>query len=467
MILLLIPLALAMLAMLRPLDHDESQYVAAAVLAQHGWPYRDFAYLQTPLQPLLFAPLIEMFGTYSWPGLRLVNALLTAVAIGFTYASARRVGTGERVALLAALSFAACDIALFSAAMARNDALPMALTAAAIWLALRARRTPWSAFAAGLCLSAAAAAKISFALPALAYGLFALTDRRHRPLWVAAGATLPALLVGFAWWQAPDDFRFGVFGFPAAAPIEYYADRPWKLSVAAKAIDTLKFLALGPALLALVMVARAGGTRRLRWLDAMIVAGLVAALLPSPTWRQYLAPLLPPLFVAFALALHRAPPTRGWRIALAVFACAGLMPSIAALTGGRPAMPQAIREGAAIARALDRAGVDGAVATLSPQFLPATGRLPDPRFAAGPFAFRLRALLSPTEQAARRVVTPATLDAQFAAAPPAAILTGGEGEWTSGEDALDRSLDDWAIRAEWRRAPVESTRFRLYLPPAG
>ena len=65
---LLLALALAALAMARPIDHDESQYVAAAVLSAHGlMPYRDFAYLQTPLQPLLFAPIASLGGIWAWP----------------------------------------------------------------------------------------------------------------------------------------------------------------------------------------------------------------------------------------------------------------------------------------------------------------------------------------------------------------------------------------------------------------
>ena len=44
-------------AAFRPIDHDEGQYVGAVAMMRFGLPYRDFAYLQTPLQPLLFAPL--------------------------------------------------------------------------------------------------------------------------------------------------------------------------------------------------------------------------------------------------------------------------------------------------------------------------------------------------------------------------------------------------------------------------
>lgn len=451
---LILPLLLVLflaLAMARPVDHDESQYVAAAVLSARGLlPYRDFAYLQTPLQPLLFAPVAALAGAWAWPALRAVNALLGWLVVGGVYVAARRSGAGERAALIAALGLATCDILLFSAAMARNDALPAAMLSGAM-VAMAGARSRGRALAAGLLLAGAAAAKISYALPAAAFGLWVLW-RRERAGWVALGALLPAVLVGWLWWLAPADALFGILTFPAKAPADFYADRPWKLSLAAKAIDTLKFLALGPALLALAAAVRGRGRGVWLWLAA---AGAAAALLPEPTWRQYWLPALPPLFVAAALGIERAAPTRAMRLAAVPLVVAGLAPSLLALVQGSGILP-AMRERAMIDRAVAGAGP---VATLSPQFVAD----PDPRFATGPFAFRIRTFLSPDEEALRHVVTPRTLAAQFAAAPPAAILTGGEGKWASGDDALEAPLEAWARGQGWRQVPV-SARFRLWVP---
>ena len=355
-------LLLVLLALARPLDHDESQYVAAAALTARGWPPYVYGYLQTPLQPLLFGPLAALFGSSTWPGLRIVNALLGAAAIGFVYRAAREAGAGTRAAIAGAGLFACTDILLFSIGTARNDALPAALMAAALPLIVRAandRATWWTAALAGLLLAAAGAAKISYALPAAAYGLYALFDRRHRPFWLAAGAVPMLALVGVLFALQPLGFLFGVFRFPSLAPAEYYAalGRPWKLSWPAKAVDTLKFLALGPALPALVAAVR---DRRhdpvRRVLDLLVIAGLVAALLPFPTWRQYLLPAMVPLFVRLAVAWSAQPPGRAMRIAAIVFACAGLAPSVEALllaTRGVP-MVEAMRQGVAIRTAMDR-----------------------------------------------------------------------------------------------------------------
>lgn len=453
---LILPLLLVVLlalAIARPIDHDESQYVAAAALSAKGLlPYRDYAYLQTPLQPLLMAPVAALAGAWAWPALRLVNALLGWLTVAGVYVAARRSGAGERAALIAVLGLAACDILLFSAAMARNDALPAAMLAGAM-VAMAGRPGRVNGVFIGLLLAGAAAAKISYALPAAAVGLWMLW-RRDRLGWLMLGPLAPVVFVAWLWWLAPADALFGVLTFPAKAPAEFYADRPWKLSLAAKGIDTLKFLALGPALLALVAAWRGRALRR-PWVW-LALAGFVAALLPEPTWRQYLLPALPPLFLMAALGIERHPPNRTMRTAAVPLVVAGLAPSLIALASGG-GMVDAMRERAVIAAAL---GTRGPVATLSPQFVAD----PDPRFATGPFAFRIRRFLAPEDEAARRIVTPRTLAAQFAARPPAAILIGGEGKWTSGTDGADAPLEAWARSNGWRQMPLASYRFRLWVP---
>jgi len=460
--LLLVGLAAAYvtLALFRPVDHDESQYVAATVLTAHGLlPYRDFAYLQTPLQPVLFAPIALLAGTLTWPALRLTNALLGLAAVAFVHAAARRAGASPAIARTCAALFATTDILLFSIGTARNDALPAACLAAALWLIARTEHDRRTALAIGLLLAAATAAKISYAFPAAAYGLYALARPRHRPWLVTLGALPVAAFVAWTVTLSPEGFLFGTVHFPAAAPAEFYADRPWKLSLVAKLLDTLKFMALGAALPATVLVVRAAiHRRRAAPFDLLALAGLVAALLPVPTWRQYLLPMLPPLFVALALLWQASPPARGWRIALGVFALLGLSPTIAALLEpGRLSLASALREGAILRATLDAHRITGPIVTLSPEILPATGRLPDARFAAGPFYFRSRTLLD--EAAERRLHVVARDRMDFAPGTP--ILTGAENAAAAGDSALDAAL----ATAGGRAISVPGTRFRLYLTP--
>lgn len=465
---------LGLLALIRPIDHDESQYVAAAMLGWTGLPIRDFAYLQTPLQPLLFAPPVALAGDYGWPVTRLLNAALGAGMLALCHATMRAAGAGARPALVATALLAATDIFLFSVSTARNDALPACLLAAGLLAAVHTARTGGSvvvSLLAGVVLAGAAAAKVSYALPAAAYGLYALIDRRHRPFALLAGA-LPgcALVAGIAA-SAPDAFWFNVIRFPIEAPAEYYRalGRADKLSALIKLVDLVKFLALGAALPALFWVAwRRPSGAGARVAALFLAAGMIAAAAPTPVWRQYLLPALPPLFVLLALSWTAHPPRRSWRIALAVFAVAGLAPTLHSLVTGRPAIAEAMRESAAVRAAMDRAGVTGPVATLAPQFLPATGRPVDPAWATGPFYFRSAGLLSPTEERAYVLVSRATLAQRLRdpATRPAAILVGGEGSWTAGNAALDDAMERAARGAGWRQVPVDSGRMRLYVPPA-
>ncbi|MBB5713716.1 DUF2029 domain-containing protein [Sphingomonas aerophila] len=461
-----VAVVLVVLAMLRPVDHDESQYVAAASLTARGLlPYRDYAYLQTPLQPFLLAPLVRAAGLWAWPALRIANALFAGVAVIAVAGAAMAAGAPRRVALSTAALFATTDILLFSAGTARNDALPAALLGGALWIAILAERRGSGYGAAawvGLLLAAATATKLSYALPAGAYWLAALADRRRQPVAVMLGALPVVAFLAWTWWQSPAGFAFDVFRFPMEAPAEYYVatDRAWRLSNWAKVIDALKFLALGPALLAALVFVRERRWRRPDMLGWMMLAGLLAALLPSPTWRQYWLPLLPPLFIALALLWTRQPPQRAMRVAMAVFVVAGLAPSLAALANG-PGLWRAMAESRAVGAALDRAGIapDVPVATLSPQLLPAARRAPDPRFATGPFYFRSAGLLDRAEEGELALVSRARMPTYT----PAAVLVGGEDRWTSGDPELDQAMQRWALTSGLRRVDVPRSRLRLFI----
>ncbi|TPG21718.1 hypothetical protein EAH87_04535 [Sphingomonas koreensis] len=321
--------------------------------------------------------------------------------------------------------------------------------------------------AIGLLLSAATAAKLSYALPAVAYGGLTLIDCRHRPAWLILGAAPAAVLVATTWAVAPDAFVFDVLRFPTAAPEQFYAARrAWKLAAWARIIDILKSLALGPALLMMALVIRDRCRDSLAvMLDVMIAAGLIAAILPGPTWRQYLLVMLPPLFVRASPTIARLWSSIRGRVAAGLFIAAGLAPSLVtlgiAVHSGWPLLV-ATRDGRALRDAMDRLHVVGPIATLSPQFVPATGRPIDPRFATGPFFFRSTGLLSAADERRFALVSRATIAAQFTRHPPAAVVTGGKDSWTSGDPGLDTSLSVAAHAQGWQAVTVPGTPFTLY-----
>ena len=175
-----------------------------------------------------------------------------------------------------------------------------------------------------------------------------------------------------------------------------------------------------------------------------------------------------PLFVRLSLTPALQRPARGLRIAAAVFVVAGFAPSAIALVEAvrtRPPVFAAISYGRALRSVMDRLHVAGPVATLSPQLIAPAGRPIDPRFATGPFFFRSNGLLSPDDERRFVLLSRSAAAAQLAQNAPAAIVTGGEAQWTSGDPALDAALAAVAQRQGWTGIAVPGTPFTLFLPP--
>src|SRR4051794_14287048 len=83
---------LALLSLDAVFTHDEDQYIGGATFAATSMIYRDFVYLQTPLQPLLLAPVTQLFPGHVFTALRLANALLATLALIGVYLAQRAAG---------------------------------------------------------------------------------------------------------------------------------------------------------------------------------------------------------------------------------------------------------------------------------------------------------------------------------------------------------------------------------------
>src|SRR6478735_2250833 len=115
LIFVMLTLWLIALAIVRPLSVDESQYVAATALTAKGLlPYRDYAYLQTPLQPFAFAPLQWLFAGRVLLAMRLANVLLGGGTMLLVFGSARRLGASNGAAPAAAAMLAVCEPFIWS-----------------------------------------------------------------------------------------------------------------------------------------------------------------------------------------------------------------------------------------------------------------------------------------------------------------------------------------------------------------
>lgn len=478
----------AVRALVNPIEHDIDQYLGGAMVGSGRTIYRDFLHLQTPLQVWIWAPLLDRDGPY---GFLLMHLAPIACGIGIAalvQTTARRTGATPRAAMLATLLMVAAEPFLYSATTLRNDALPGLLAAAAMGAGVAAvqRGDRLAAALTGLGWGLAASVKISYLVVAGAGGsaliLLAVRGRIGWSLVVTAGlgglAGLAPTLVAMA--RAPEAFLWGVFTYASTAPFAWNEINglAHRLTIANKLLMGLTFLALGPALPALLLVGLERWRRRapppppeLVLVDVLLIGGLVAALLPTPIQRGYFLPAMLPLFVRVAPMLGS---WRGiWgRVKLAAFGLATLATAIklavlVGLAAERGAAVVAVdREGRWIGQQVRAAGLQGAVATLSPRLLVSSGLPLDPRFATGVFVFRTGALLSARQAFAFHVCTPATMAAMFRQAPPAAIVVGYEGPRPSFPADPDKVLADYARRAGWTRRDSPFGRAVLFLNPA-
>jgi 4-amino-4-deoxy-L-arabinose transferase-like glycosyltransferase len=433
---------LLIIAFVHPVSHDESQYLAATVLVARGLvPYRDFAYLQTPLQPFVFAPFAWLFPDRLFLASRLANVALSAATLGLVYGAVRRAGAGRGPALGASLLLVACHSFIWASGVARNDMLPAALVASALWIEMSANRRGQHALA-GVALGLAAAAKISYALPAITVATSFLLNRdrveQRSGSWLCAGALAgfaPAIVAAFA---SPDAFLFEVFTYGIEAPLAWYREigEPWVLG-SFRFLQLLGVAAMGPALLAGVALTVRLAKDPDRWLSdrpkrlllAAAIGGLASAALNRPFNTPYLVPALPPLFILVGLELSTWRPPRLLRVAGFASIAIGLVWPVSclgeALMHGSLQAMDAERRSDELGGALRVEAVSGAIGGLSGQYLIDTGYRLDPRFSAGPFMFRTTGLLT-AEQAAKWHIVTRDQYGELASSPPEAIIVGGE-----------------------------------------
>lgn len=470
-----------------PANHDESQYLAAAVLTRSGLPFIDYLYLQTPLQPFFTAPIAALFSGYSFIALRIATAVAGLATLWFVFGCQRQLGVNERTALAATTLLALTHTFLFGATVVRNDILPALLLAGGMYAALAAmagRRPVLLWMVAGLAFGAAVGTKVSYALPAIGVGVFLLVDvlrRRDRVSVILASACALGALISFVplallYAKAPAAFIYGVIDFGAEAPFQWYRlkGHGHRLGIDWKLIDTTAILLRGPACVALVVVASTAFRRGKRdgphlLLDLLVITGLAAALLPTPTWKQYLMPLLPPLFVRLGFAWQEGVVAGRWRrITIRAFALSALVglaqPVLWGwwLVAGSANSVTMTREAHWIGERLRAAGARGSIATLTPQVTLDSGFALDPRFAPGPFAYRSGDMLSDEEQRTFLIVSPRTLDRFLAERPPAALVTGYEVDRTN----LEGGLRAFAWRNGYRRVHSPFGKAELFIRPA-
>ena len=475
---------MAALSLRTPLDHDEGQYIAAADLVARGLlPYRDFPYLQTPLQPILFAPIAWLASGWTLIGLRLVNTICIAVAILLIGRTASALAKDERAGVAAMLLALVTDSVLYAGSVARNDALPFLFLAAALER-LYAAPGPMRAgrsFIAGLLAAAAASAKISYALPAAAIVAQAIwwgrtPANRRAMLALLAGSLAGALPTLYFALLAPRPFLFQTYTYATVAVRAWAAlnGGSWRLTVPFRILEWTGNMLQGPLLVMLVMgiamrwrAAKPAELDRLPFaLGPVVAAAALASALPMPALRQYLTPLVPPLiawFIALTWPRRHQWSRRRSAMLFALVAIAGLAGSaVLLIRPGEEEEPLRVEQDAHLIGRIARHAGAASIATLEPVHAVDSGIGLDPRFATGHFLFRAMNVPECADPALCPV-TAASIE-RLDARPPGAILTGTQHKHPATiPGGLDGQLDKWAADHRYRAVTINRKNL-LWLP---
>ena len=467
-------------AMTQPVTYDEDQYVAAGVLAMHALPYRDFAYLQSPLDPFVLAGLFRLTGGWFLLSARLLTFGL-AVGSGLAlWALLRRLGSGVALALVL---LTACVMSPFLAsplANARNDALPLFLMLAGLWLYIWAvDRSWWGRAGAALLFGLAVEAKVSYLFGPLVLGLHALAVPRLRLPPYALGSAVAALPLLACWWVAPEAVRFGLLDYHLSAPASWYGTQgmavaltPWvRLEALANWSSFGGNLTLIGLCVALALLAIA---RHRKWkrpgpvLLSMVVGAGVLGFLPSPAWSMYYAAVAP-LLACCAAHLHRTTAALAGAASRRILVLVAAMPLLLSLMVQAPEVKRVFQlsnwagvvahRSAEAIQALLPGG--GTVATLYPTMvIDANPILPG--LATGPFLFRSGTLYPPEKLRALHAIAPPTMAEAFARDRPAAIYAGLYGAaWAV---PMDAALTAYAQAEGWHVVRTDEQGGRLWVP---
>lgn len=465
-------------AMSRPLNHDEHQFVASgALVGLHGLlPYRDFPFFHTPLQPFVFGALFHFTDHLLLAGRVFSVSLMFLAGIVLSLAAWRLFkGWGELarigLATAAGLAFLASPLIVYTACKAWNHSLPLLFFILAILAHARAvasKQDAW--FALGGCLIAlAAATRISYAPLALPFlvlsmlgGTGGMAVRLRRVLWCGGGLALGGLPVLLVMLQASQSFFFDVFAYNGSINTKYRVLAEGRTLLGWQKITFALRMFVQPACLALVallgwVIWRLRRDRvplpYLLWsagiLLPFVLLGVFAA---SPSFSQYYTPLVPLFLLAIMGGLAALPPRRRrvWGAAfaltslVAILSSVGYLGSLRLLFSPQEWIPMQIHQAG---RSLRQYVPSGPILTLAP-IIPLEGGLSIyPEMVCGSFGWRTAPYVNTLDKVRFDIAGEAELPALLAATPPAGIFTGYERE-------DERPMKLWAQSHGFSKIPL-------------
>lgn len=482
------------------LNRNEHMYITAGVLvSQDKVLYRDFAFLQMPHLPLLYAGLFKVFGLESYYLLtgKVVSFLALIAAGAAVFFLSKRVLSSQLLALGLTALFVMNLTIVIPAREVSNYIIPLAVSLWAVYFFdLSLTSSTYARLLTGLSgflVALAIGSRLTYLpiiLPfAIVLGLYSLGQKDG---WLSvlvarlASFTMGLLIgllpvMGFLL-SDPTSFLFNNLGYHRLNTqwrfLTGYTDA---MSLSSKFFFGVEIF-LRPENLILFIAIGLGGVFTIReaWMSKqvpyglilgalLLITSLVMAVSPTPSFVQYYAQpvgFLYPLLVFSWSA--RADYLNSFRsITLFIMVVIVLMlngtsqlESILQLSQREQWSGLWVREISIEIRnhLSEYKGCSaGKVATLSPLFALEAGLSIYEELASGPFLYRVGDLLSPAERSYFVSTSPKTLSDLFDSDPPLAILTGFEAEL---EDALVR----YAKENDYKRVDL-SNKGTLFICP--
>jgi hypothetical protein len=311
----IIPMALA-----RPIDGDEGFFLMAARLISQGKAlYKDFFFLHAPAVPYFFGTWFAVVGP-GWYAARLLSALI-GIAVGLFLFEHLQQATGRwRWALAGTVLYAGAGLVLGWFTPVKSLGTSTLFTFAAVSLLSREGRR--AVLLGGIFLGLAASARIYLVVAVPCALLFLLRrDRWSKAflrdvLQLAAGVLIGCLPLWLALIQDRQAFIFGTVEYHALRDVRsagVIGDFPQKVATfmavlgleGADGAGSIQFLGL----MVLALAGLVSKATRANSLFAYVwMALFVISLLPTPSYPQYFAMLIPFLIVEAVVFLATLDP---------------------------------------------------------------------------------------------------------------------------------------------------------------
>jgi len=453
--------------MLRGLNHDEHQHIAAGFLVGNEGllPYRDFPYFHTPYLPFLYGLFLKRGDHLLLEG-RLFSTLCTALMLGVIFytalAWAARLALGNRLLIAAGMCALLVTLPLFAQTIGRvsnhDTAILFALVAVLLHAgAMRRAGSPGRWFFSGMMLALAIGTRVTFAPLVLPFAVAVwlspgAQERRTRIKWMAifaGGLFVGALPMLYAFLAAPEAFWFGVLDFSRTnLEFRFATGNPQTMTLLTKLRYFLRpivlenavvFLAFAGAVFLYERQRRRRGERfprELAFLLGILPFLWMGSFAPSPLFYMYFYAPMPFLVLATIDCLSRLEGTvlngRIFRMGAGALLLSGATVACFRYEGVQRIF--ALSEWTPLdihadASALRTALLHGRVLTLSPIQPLEAGLDIYPALVTGPFAWRVAPFVEPSRRGRLGILAPEDLESRLADAPPDGILVGREERW--------------------------------------